>query len=89
MDDAGNIHRPHAITNLSYPLHGGLIGHLARAINQPVNVTQIAGNTVNTFQDMFRDPEILKGKKVVVWIINYDPFVCNWMLPEKFTVPNR
>ena len=78
-----------SFVNFSYPLHGGLIGHLAREINQPVSVTQIAGNTVNTFQDMFRDPEILKGKKVVVWIINYDPFVCNWMLPEKFTVPNR
>ena len=38
---------------------------------------------------MFRDPEILKEKKVVVWIMNYDPFSCNWMMPEKFTVPNR
>ncbi len=89
MDDAGKIHRPQAITNLSYPTHGGLIGHLAREINQPVSVTQIAGNTVNTLHDMFRAPEILKGKKVVVWIMNNDPFAFNWMMPETFTVPMR
>ena len=38
---------------------------------------------------MFRDPAILKGKKAVIWIMNYDPFACNWMVPEKFPIPKR
>ena len=78
-----------SFVNFSYPLYGGLIGHLARELNQPVSRSQVAGNTVQTFQDMFRDPAILKGKKAVIWIMNYDPFACNWMVPEKFPIPKR
>lgn len=76
-----------SFVNYGYPFSGGIVGHLARLTNQPVSVLQVSGNTVNTFQDMFRDRDILKGKKVVIWIMNYQPFGCNWMFPEKFVTP--
>lgn len=74
-----------------YPPSGGLVGHIAKLINQPVSMQRIPGSLVATFQDMFRDPNILKGKKVVIWVIGaeqieYDsPERSNF--PDKFSIP--
>jgi hypothetical protein len=76
-----------SFVNHGYPFSGGLVGHLARSINEPVRVSQVAGNIVQTFQDFFRDPGLLTKTKVVVWVMNDEPFGSNWMVPERFKIP--
>jgi len=71
----------------AYPLSGGLVGHVARLINQPVSTSQVAGNLVATFQDMFRDPDILQNKKVIIWIMNDELFGYDKMFPAEFKIP--
>jgi alginate O-acetyltransferase complex protein AlgJ len=77
-----------SFVSFGYPLSGGLVGHIALAINQPVSVIQTDGNVVATFQDMFRDPSILAGKKVVVWVINDEPVGFDQMFPKEFRIPD-
>jgi hypothetical protein len=52
-------------------------GHIGRLLNVLVGAMPIAGNRTQAFQEMFRNPELLKGKKVVVWVVNsrliFDP----------------
>lgn len=70
-----------------HPVQAGLVGHTARLLNMPVSYSQIPGNVVQTFQDMFRNPNLLQGKRVVIWIMNYEPFSGHRLFPEKFRTP--
>jgi len=76
-----------SFVHYGYPVGGGFVGHLAKEMNQPVSFSQAAGTVVGTFQDMFRDPSILAGKKAVVWIINGEPFGLDRVFPETFRTP--
>jgi len=85
-------HSPVLITGDSFisysiPDSGAMAGHLAQRINMPVTTRQLPGNTVQTFRDMFRDPSILKDRKVVIWVINYEPLEENGYFPETFNTP--
>ena len=71
-----------------YPLQAGIIGLLAQQLNQPVSIKRVAGALDEVFRDMFRDPTILKGKKVVVWVINDEPVGRGDMWPKDFNTPN-
>jgi alginate O-acetyltransferase complex protein AlgJ len=73
--------------DFAYPLSGCLVGHVARLINQPVSTSQTAGNLVATFQDIFRDPDVLQHKKVIIWIMNDEPFGFDKMFPAEFKIP--
>ena len=73
----------------AYPKTAGLIGHTANLINQPIAVQRIAGNLVQGFQEMFRDPKILANKKVVVWIINDEPVSYDHPMRSNFPDPFR
>lgn len=66
-----------------------LSAHLARELNMPVTVEQIEGNVVQNFQAMFRDPEILKGKRAVVWVTNYTWLAMQDHWPRDFKTPTR
>jgi hypothetical protein len=72
-------------TALNYLLGpgAGLDAEISRRINMPVALWQVDGGTVQTIKDVARDPEMLKGVKVIVWVMQ-DQSVCNptaWRLP--------
>ncbi len=72
-----------------YPLQAGIVGLLAQQINQPVSIQRVAGALDGIFRDMFRDPAILKGKKVVIWLLNDEPVGRGDMWPKNFALPKR
>lgn len=76
-----------SFVSYGHSVEAGLVGHVARMLNMPVSHSQIPGNIVQTFQDMFRNPSLLRGKRVVIWIMNYEPFAGSHLFPQTFKTP--
>lgn len=59
----------------------GLWERVGREINLPIHLLYRSGTTTEIFRDFARDPELLRGCKVVVWV------VCNSGLQYPWTLP--
>ena len=71
--------------------HGTYSAHLSRCLNLPVSLLRFDGNTVQSFREIARDPELLNGVKAVVWVVNTGafstPFTVGW--PKDLRLPAR
>ena len=76
-----------SFTSYDYPLQAGIVGLLAKKLNQPITLKRVAGALDGIFKEMFRDPSMLKGKKVVVWMLNDEPVGRGDMWPKNFALP--
>ena len=55
----------------------------SRELNLPIHSLAGGGQTTNAFKEFLRDPDSLKGCKVVVWIVCYADMEClPWPLPR-------
>ena len=57
---------------------------ISKRINLPITMWSLPGNTVQSIKDLLRNPEMLKDRKVIVWLLQ-DYSVCNpglWALPS-------
>jgi hypothetical protein len=60
-----------------------LDAQISKRINLPITVWMVAGNTVGLIKDTLRNPEMLMGRKVIIWLVD-EPSVCSptaWTLP--------
>jgi hypothetical protein len=72
-------------TSMNYLLAPGsaLDAQISKRINLPITVWMVAGNTVGLIKDTLRNPEMLKGRRVIIWLVQ-EPSVCSptaWTLP--------
>lgn len=78
-----------SFVNFGSPLGATISAHLAKELNLPVTVEHIEGNVVQNFQAMFREPQILQGKRAVVWVTNYTWLAMESHWPRDFKTPVR
>jgi len=54
---------------------------VGRELNLPPSILCGGGQVTQTFKNMLRDPEILHGRKVVIWLMCNSNLVIKWPLP--------
>jgi len=71
---------------------GRLPPRVALRLNMPLSSMQAAGQTTEAIGDLVRDPQLLEGRRVVIWIVNAASVgraAPDWKLPplERLTRP--
>ena len=60
---------------------------LALATNSTVNLLSFSGSTIEPFRELFRDPELLKTTKVIIWVLGEVGFVNPGAYPANLVTP--